>query len=161
MSLLTVKSSTMYLLKLHNEPNWELDRKKTCSGKETQYIWYQFRCRSCRKSVSLTTDPPAGLHPGFLFRGWLPQPSLSSRWPQGSSTIWPIAGGLFMSTRAYSTHRWACIFSGIRPLSPCSSAWGRKVPSFHTEALHRACHRRGFVLAERDLRTRLSFSHYC
>ena len=133
-----------------------------CSkGKETQYIWYQFRCRSCRRSVSLITDPHRASLRFFL------------------SGLTPLAFPIHLVTTRqwyYLTHSWAFVHEhqgifhspvGLHTacLGPCSSAWGRKVPSFQYrrgEALHRGgFQRRGFVLAERDLLTRLSFSHYC
>ena len=63
--------------------------------------------------------------------------------------------GIFHSPVGLHT---ACL-RGRPPPSPCSSAWGRKVPSFQYrrgEALHRTCQRRGYVLAERDVRTLFS-----
>ena len=130
-------------------------------GKETQYIWYQFRCRSCRRSVSLITDPPAGLPSGFSFG----VDSLSLSYPLGDHKAvvqWgSVHGhqGIFHSP--VGLHTAYCMSGGRPPPSPCSSAWGHKVLSFQYrrgEALHKACRRRGYVIAERHLRTLLSFS---
>ena len=63
-----------------------------CSkGKETEYIWYQFHCRNCRRCVIWSQICLKGFTPDFL-SGFTPLAFASPKAPTRQSGYLPIVG---------------------------------------------------------------------